>query len=55
MLPVLVFGADVASLEVLTYVAATLVLLLFIWLLFAYSARPWTGFADSAAGTAESA
>ena len=55
LLPVLVFGAGVASLEILTYVAAALVLLLFIMLLFTYSARPWTGFTDSAAGAAESA
>ena len=58
VLPVLVFGAGLGALEILTYVAATLVLLLFIWLLFAYSARPWTGYvatsADPAGGGAES-
>ncbi len=41
LLPVVVFGAGVASLEVATYVGAALVLIALIWLLFAYSARPW--------------
>ena len=41
VLPVVVFGAGVASLELTAYVGATLVLITLIWLLFAYSARPW--------------
>jgi len=41
VLPVVVFGAGVASLEVAAYVGATLVLITLILLLFAYSARPW--------------
>ena len=48
LLPVLVLGAGVASLEILTYVTAALALLAFILLLFTYSARPWTGYADPA-------
>lgn len=53
VLPVLVFGAGVGSLEVASYVGGAAVLLVFIWLLFAYSARPWAGFRDSAAGAGE--
>lgn len=41
VLPVLVFGGGVASLEVPAYLGASLVLLLLIWLLFTWSARPW--------------
>jgi hypothetical protein len=41
VLPVVVFGAGVASLEVTMSSGAALVLLALIWLLFAYSARPW--------------
>ena len=41
VLPVVVFGAGVASLELAAYVGATLALITLIWLLFAYSARPW--------------
>jgi hypothetical protein len=41
VLPVIVFGAGVGSLELTAYVGATLVLVSLIWLLFAYSARPW--------------
>jgi hypothetical protein len=41
LLPVLVFGGGVDALEVPAYVAATLVLLALIWLLFAWSGRPW--------------
>lgn len=41
LLPVLVFGAGLASLEVASYVGATLALLLLIWLLFSWSSRPW--------------
>jgi uncharacterized membrane protein len=41
VLPVVVFGAGVASLEVTMSNAAALVLITLIWLLFAYSARPW--------------
>lgn len=41
VLPVIVFGAGVALLELTMYAGATLVLITLIWLLFAYSARPW--------------
>ena len=41
LLPVLVFGAGVRSLEVPAYLGASLVLLLLIWLLFSWSSRPW--------------
>ena len=41
VLPVIVFGAGVASLELTADFGAALVLLTLIWLLFAYSARPW--------------
>ena len=41
VLPVIVFGGGIASLEATSYVAAALVLITLIWLLFAYSARPW--------------
>jgi hypothetical protein len=40
-LPVIVFGAGVGSLEITAYVGASLVLIALIWMLFAYSARPW--------------
>ncbi|MFC6287051.1 hypothetical protein ACFP3Q_17325 [Nocardioides sp. GCM10027113] len=41
LLPVVVFGGGVASLEVPSYLAATLALLLLVWLLFTYARRPW--------------
>lgn len=41
LLPVLVFGGGLDGLENLTYLAAGMVLLLLIWLLFAYASRPW--------------
>ena len=41
LLPVLVFGAGWSSFEDTTYVAAGLVAVLVIWLLFAYGSRPW--------------
>jgi hypothetical protein len=41
VLPVIVFGAGIGSLELTSYVAAVLVLISLIWLLFTYSARPW--------------
>lgn len=41
LLPLLVFGAGMASLEVPTYVAAGVVAVLVIGLLFAHAARPW--------------
>ena len=41
VLPVLVFGAGLSSFELASYVAAGLVLVLLIWLLFAYAGRPW--------------
>jgi hypothetical protein len=43
LLPVLVFGAGLESFELTSYLAATLVALMLIWLLFAYASRPWTG------------
>jgi hypothetical protein len=42
LLPVLVFGAGLSSFEVTSYVAAGLVMVLLICLLFAYAGRPWT-------------
>lgn len=41
LLPVLVFGAGIRSLEVPAYLGASLVLLLLIWQLFSWSSRPW--------------
>lgn len=41
LLPVLVFGAGVDSLELTSYLAAGVVAVLLIWLLFTYSGRPW--------------
>ena len=41
LLPVLVFGAGLASFEVTSYLAAGTVAILLIWLLFAYASRPW--------------
>ena len=41
LLPVLVFGAGVDALEVPTYLLATVLLLTLIFLLFAWSPRPW--------------
>jgi hypothetical protein len=41
VLPVLVFGAGLSSFELTSYVAAGLVLVLLICLLFAYAGRPW--------------
>jgi hypothetical protein len=58
VLPVLVFGAGWASLEPTTYLAATLVVLLVIWLLAACASRDWarsetsTGAAPPGGGTA---
>lgn len=43
VLPVLAFAAGSTAVEVWSYVAATLVLVWVIWLLFAYAARPWAG------------
>ena len=43
LLPVLVFGAGVDSLELTSYLAAGVVAVLLIWLLFTYSGRPWAG------------
>jgi hypothetical protein len=42
-LPVLVFGGGIASLEATAIVAAALVLITLIWMLFSYSGRPWAG------------
>ncbi len=41
VLPVLVFGGGLGELEAASYVLAAVALLLLIWLLFAYSGRPW--------------
>lgn len=41
VLPVLVFGGGVDGLETPSYAVATLALLLLVWLLFAWSSRPW--------------
>lgn len=41
LLPVLVFGAGITSLEVPAYAAAGATLLLVVWLMFAYAGRPW--------------
>jgi len=41
VLPVLVFGGGLTALEVPTYVAAALSLLLLVVLLFVYAGRPW--------------
>ncbi|MFL6003642.1 MAG: hypothetical protein ACJ72P_12595 [Nocardioides sp.] len=41
VLPVMVFGGGVGSLELTADVGAAVVLLALIWLLFSYSARPW--------------
>lgn len=41
VLPVIVFGAGVGTLEVTAYLGATVVLIALICLLFAYSGRPW--------------
>ena len=41
VLPVIVFGAGIGSLELTSYLAAVLLLISLIWLLFTYSARPW--------------
>lgn len=50
VLPVVVFGGGLDSLVGATYAAATLALLLLIWLLFAYSSRPWAARPDLEAG-----
>jgi hypothetical protein len=41
LLPVLVFGAGLESLELTSYLLASLAMLALIWLLFAYASRPW--------------
>lgn len=41
LLPVLVFGAGVAQLEVASYLGASLVLLVIVVELFSYASRPW--------------
>lgn len=52
LLPVLVFGAGVDSLELTSYLAAGAVAVLLIWLLFTYSGRPWAGVTDRSPSTA---
>jgi hypothetical protein len=42
LLPVLVFGAHLQSLTLTSELAAGVVALLLIWLLFAHASRPWT-------------
>jgi peptidoglycan/LPS O-acetylase OafA/YrhL len=51
LLPVLVFGAGMSSLEVPSYLAAALVALLLVVLLFAYASRPWATSGLDHAGT----
>jgi hypothetical protein len=41
VLPVIVFGGGLDGLVGATYVAASLALLLLVWLLFTYASRPW--------------
>ena len=41
LLPVLVFGAGLDALEITSYLAAAIVAVLLVWLLFAYASRPW--------------
>jgi hypothetical protein len=43
LLPILVWGAGVDALAASAYVAASLVLLALIWMLFSWSSRPWAG------------
>lgn len=51
VLPVLVFGAGVAALEVWTYVGAGAVLVLLIALLLTYAGRPWARVDSDDAGS----
>ncbi|MDP3894358.1 hypothetical protein [Nocardioides sp.] len=51
VLPVLVFGAGMASLEVPTYVGAGAVLVLLISLLLTYAGRPWARVDSDGAGS----
>lgn len=50
VLPVVVFGGGLDALVGATYAAASVALLLLIWLLFAYASRPWALPADGAPG-----
>jgi hypothetical protein len=50
LLPVVVFGGGLDGLVGATYVAASLALLLLVWLLFAYASRPWAGPSSPAVG-----
>lgn len=50
VLPVVVFGAGVGSLETMSYVGAAVVLIVLIWLLFSYSARHWAGAQETRRG-----
>ena len=43
VLPVLVFGGEMRSLEVPAYLFATVALIVLICCLFAWSGRPWVG------------
>ena len=53
LVPVLVFGAGVDSLELTSYLAAGAVAVLLIWLLFTYSGRPWAGVTVGSPSAAE--
>ncbi len=48
LLPVLVFGGGMSSLESFSYLAAGIVAVLLITLLFTYSGRPWAGVGNNA-------
>jgi hypothetical protein len=56
LLPILVFGANMESLEVTSYLLAGASVVLLIWLLFSYASRPWAGpsISESPAGAASS-
>jgi hypothetical protein len=49
VLPVVVFGGGLDGLVGATYVAASLALLLLVWLLFAYAGRAWAGAGENPA------
>jgi hypothetical protein len=53
LLPVLVFGARLESLETTSYLLASVAMLALIWLLFTYSSRPWANEPVQSASTNE--